>query len=314
MLSAQESKSPVLRKEYAVVIHGGAISSHDRFTDKQLSSRKDGLKHALLAAKAVLESGGTALDATEKAIRILEDDPLFNAGRGAVFNSEGGHELDASIMDGRDKSCGAVAGVKTVKNPISLARLVMTKTPHVLLAGDGADHFAIEMGVERVEQNYFSTPEAFAEWQKVKAAKAQKNPPEQHMGTVGCVALDKHGNLAAGTSTGGLTDKLPGRIGDSPIIGAGTYADNATCAVSCTGTGEHFIRHAVAHDISALIAYKNLDLAKAVQDVLQNRLKPGHGGVIAVDRNGNMVADYNTAGLSRAMADSSGKIEILVGK
>ncbi|MEX2173202.1 MAG: isoaspartyl peptidase/L-asparaginase [Pirellulaceae bacterium] len=259
----------------------------------------------------------------------MEDEELFNAGKGAVFNSAGGHELDASIMDGRTLGCGAVAAVTTVRHPISLARLVMEKTRHVLLAGDGAEKFADEMQVERVENRWFDTDKQRAAWEKARAAQAESGATNgrgyadtgatngrgyaDHYGTVGCVCLDSHGNLAAGTSTGGLTNKKYGRVGDSPIVGAGTYADNATCAVSCTGTGEQFIRHAVAYDISARLAYLKQPLNEAVSDVLRKRLNPGDGGIIAVGADGTIVMDYSTGGMARAAADASGRREVAIG-
>jgi len=298
---------------YAIAIHGGTRGSVENMSEEERTGQLESLKKALDIGKAVLESGGDSLDAVEKTIRFLEDDPRFNAGRGAVFNSAGGHELDASIMDGRDRSCGAVASVRTVKNPIGLARLVMTETRHVLLAAAGAERFADEMEVDRVEQKYFWTEKRF-EARKRAQQKQKSEEDGGWMGTVGCVALDRHGNLAAGTSTGGLTNKKFGRIGDSPIIGAGTYADNGTCAVSCTGIGEHFIRHAVAYDVSALMKYKQLSLADAAAHVIHQTLKPGDGGVIAVARDGSIVMDFNTPGMARGAADSTGRFEVKLGK
>jgi len=273
------------------------------------------MKKALTLGRDVLAKGGSSLDAVEQVIRLLEDDPLFNAGRGAVLNAKGEHELDASIMDGRDLSCGAVASVRTVKNPISLARLVMTKTRHVLLAGDGAEKFADEMNVERAPADYFRTQQRIEEWQRKKqeAEKAAAGKDcDSHMGTVGCVALDTHGNLAAGTSTGGLSFKKYGRIGDSPIIGAGTYANNKTCAVSCTGVGEEFIRRSVSFDISAQMQYQNVSLEEAVRTIVAEKLPPSTGGVIAVSHDGQISAQYNTPGMVRAMADDGGRFEVLV--
>lgn len=294
-------------KRYAIVLHGGAGTDPSKMTKAEIAAVESSLSKALTIGVEELDKGGTSLDAVEKVIRFLEDDPLFNAGKGAVFNAEGKHELDSSIMDGRTKACGAVASVRTVKNPISLARLVMTKTRHVLLVAEGAEKFAGEMKVDRVDQQYYFTEKAFDEWQKKRANEtAPSIPGDSKKGTVGCAALDSHGNLAAGTSTGGLTNKKAGRVGDSPIIGAGTYADNATCAVSCTGTGEEYIRHAVAYDISARLAYKGETLKDAVHAILTTRLKPGDGGIIAVDRLGNITMRNNTTGLSRAAADSSG--------
>lgn len=303
------------RLEFAIAVHGGAGSSGEHLSDEERAAREAAMKQALTIGRDILAEGGTSLDAVEKVIRFLEDDPQFNAGRGAVFNRAGGHELDASIMDGRTKACGAVAGVKTVKNPISLARLVMTKTRHVLLGGEGADQFAEEMGVDRVEQKYFWTEKAFHEWQEANRENSDSTRSKPgHKGTVGCVALDRHGNLAAGTSTGGLTNKKFGRIGDSPIVGAGTYADNATCAVSCTGIGEHFIRNAVAYDVSARIVYKGQSVKDAVQHVIKKTLKPGDGGIIAVAHDGSIWMDFNTPGMTRAAADSSGRFEVQLGR
>ena len=247
--------------------------------------------------------GGTSLDAVEQILVFIENDPKFNAGKGAVYNHDGNHELDASIMDGRTHACGAVAGVTTVKNPISLARRVMERTRHVLLAGAGAERFADETGVERVTQDYFHTERRYRQWQeRLKGAR----------GTAGAVALDRHGNLAAGTSTGGLTDKRFGRIGDSPIIGAGTYADNATCAVTGTGVGEEYIRYAVALRISALMAYRGLSLQDAAEEVIMKTLKPGDGGIAGVDHSGAIALVFNTEGMFRGAADSNGRFEVAI--
>lgn len=302
-------------QRFALALHGGAGGDPARMTAEDRKILEASLAAALKIGVGILAAGGTSLDAVERVIRYLEDDPLFNAGRGAVYNSVGGHELDAAIMDGRNLACGAVAGITTVKNPISLARLVMTKTRHVLLAGAGAEKFAAEMQVERVEPAYFDTDKQFQSWQRAKAkAEQAAQPGEPHKGTVGCVALDSAGNLAAGTSTGGITNKKFGRVGDSPIIGAGTYADNATCAVSCTGVGEEFIRHAVAYDISARIAYKQQSLADAVSLNLRERLQPGDGGIIAVGRDGTIVTDFSTGGMASASADSTGRHEVKLGR
>jgi beta-aspartyl-peptidase (threonine type) len=303
------------RLDFAIALHGGAGAAPDKMSPEERAAMEASLKQALTIGKNILEQGGTSLDAVEQVIRFLEDDPRFNAGRGAVFNSEGGHELDASIMDGRDKSCGAVAGVTTVKNPISLARLVMTRTRHVLLAAEGADRFAEEMGVDRVEQKYFWTQRRFDDWQRARKQEQDRaGQSDKHKGTVGCVALDKHENLAAGTSTGGLTNKKFGRVGDSPIVGAGTYADNATCAVSCTGIGEQFIRNAVAYDVAAQMAYQQRPLAEAVTSVIHHKLRAGDGGLIAVAHDGTIAMDFNTPGMARAAADSTGRFQIQLGK
>ena len=297
--------------DYALALHGGAGDDAAKLSAEERSGREATLRKGLEIGLEILKDGGSSLDAVEQVIRHLEDDPHFNAGRGAVFNADGGHELDASIMDGRDRSCGAVAGVQTVKNPISLARLVMTETRHVLLAGPGADRFAKEMKVELVDQEYFTTP--FQRRRFEERAKPQPEKEDKHMGTVGCVALDKHGNLAAGTSTGGVTNKKFGRVGDSPIVGAGTYADNGTCAVSCTGVGEHFIRHAIAHDVHARMAYRDASLEDAVRHVLHTTLQPNTGGLIAVGKDGRIVLDFNTVGMARAAADSTGRFEVQLG-
>lgn len=299
---------------YAIALHGGAGTEPDKMTPAARQAMEASLGKALDVGVEILRAKGTSLEAVEQVIRYLEDDPQFNAGRGACFNSVGKHELDASLMDGRTKACGAVAGVRTVRNPISLARLVMTKTRHVLLMGDGAEQFADEMKVDRVENEWFSTEGQRAKWEKAKARELEKKADTtKKMGTVGCVALDLSGNLAAGTSTGGITNKRWGRIGDSPIIGAGTYADNATCAISCTGTGEEFIRHNVAHDISVRVAYRGDALATAVDHLLRKVLKPDDGGLIAVSKTGEIVMDFNTDGMARAAADSRGKREVKLG-
>lgn len=293
---------------YAIALHGGAGSDWLKLDAGNQAATKASLQKAITIGKTILAEGGTSLDAVEQVILHLENDPVFNAGKGAVFNSAGGHELDASIMDGRDRSCGAVAGVKTVKNPISLARLVMQDTKHVLLSSDGADQFAKEKGVELVDQKYFWTQRRYDAWQRVKRQQA-----DDHKGTVGCVALDTHGNLAAGTSTGGLTNKLYGRVGDSPIVGAGTFADNKTCAVSCTGVGENFIRNAIAYDVSARMAYKQQPVEEAVHEILHQTLdatRNGHGGIIAVTHDGKITMQFNTGAMARACADSSGKLEV----
>ena len=301
--------------DYAIVIHGGAGSA--KIDADVVAARLRSLKEYLQQGRDMLQQGSLGLDVVETVIRRLEDDPLFNAGKGAVYNSEGGHELDASIMDGRDLSCGAVAGVTRVKNPVSLARRVMTDTRHILLAADGADRFARQQGLERVKPGYFHTEHARQRWEKARAAEQKQSSSEKpplYLGTVGCVVLDRKGNIAAGTSTGGLTNKKYGRVGDSPIIAAGTYADNRTCGVSGTGIGEHFIRHVVAYDVSARMMYRNDTLKDAAQAVIHETLKPGYGGIIALDRDGNIVMEFNTPGMSRAAADSNGRFEVHVGK
>lgn len=290
--------------KFTILLHGGVGTISRDMPD---SIKKDyllSLTNALSLGKKILENGGSSLDAVEQVVRFLEDDSKFNAGKGAVYTSEGTHELDASIMDGRDLSCGAVAGVKIIKNPISLARLVMENTSHVLLAGEGAEKFGKNMKVEIVENKYFDTPRRFEQWQNTI-----KNETK---GTVGCVALDVYGNLAAATSTGGVVNKMSGRVGDSPIIGAGTYANNNTCAVSCSGKGELFIKHSVAYNVSALIEYKNYSLEKAATEIIHKQITKGDGGLIAVDKNGKYAIVYNTTGMFRAAANSEGIFEVKI--
>lgn len=299
-------------KRYAIVLHGGAGGEPDKWSAEYKQLRRDNLATALGAGTKILSTGGSSMDAVETVIKILEDDPMFNAGRGCVLNEQGEHELDASIMDGRNLACGAVAGVKTVKNPISLARRVMTDTPHVLLSSTGADNFAENIGMELVPAEYFKTEEQINDWKKWRAEQADNkkrahNAAGRYLGTVGCVAVDAQGNIAAGTSTGGLLGKRWGRIGDSPIIGAGTYASNATCGVSCTGTGEEFIRNNVAADVSARIKYAKQSLADAAATIMKDVLPDDSGGLIAIDKKYVIVTDFNTAALSRAWADSSGQ-------
>lgn len=288
---------------WALVIHGGAGANVAEMSPEEVKAHKLALRKALIVGVMHLDSGGSALDCVELVVRALEDAPEFNAGRGAVFNSEGKHELDASIMDGRDRSCGAVAGVTTVKNPIRLARLVREKTRHVMLAGEGAEVFATSVGVERVPNSYFSTPNRREAWEKKRS---------YSKGTVGCVALDKAGNLAAATSTGGLTDKKWGRVGDSPIIGAGCYADNRSCAVSGTGIGEEYIRRSLAHDISARMLYGGKTLEQAGAEALDS-LPENCGGIIAVDGEGHILMIFNTPGMARGSATSEGGLWVGLG-
>jgi len=290
--------------KYVLVIHGGAGAVDATLPDSIKNFYYSSLEEALKIGEKILKENGTSLDAVEHVIRYLEDNPYFNAGKGAVLTSAGEAELDASIMDGKDLSCGAVSNVKTVKNPISLARKVMEKTPHVMLTSEGAEKFAAEINLELVEKDYFITPRV-----KNNYEKGIKRLIEEKKGTVGVVALDKKGNLAAGTSTGGMMLKMPGRVGDSPIIGAGTYADNRACAVSCTGRGEQYIKHAVAFNVSALMLYKNLPLADAVNEIFTERLNPNDGGLIAVDKDGNYVMHYNTQSMFRGVVTSGGVFE-----
>jgi len=294
------------KAKWAIAIHGGAGTIPKSLPEEQKQQYLRSLSEALKIGQGVLQQGGTSLDAVEKVIRFLEDDPLFNAGKGAVYTHEGTHELDAAIMDGRDLSCGSVAALKTVKNPISLARLVKEKSPHVFMVGEGAEVFASEMKVERVPNSWFDTPKRYQDLQE--ALKAEHKDRD----TVGCVAMDVHGDLAAGTSTGGLTNKRFGRLGDVPVIGAGTYANNRTCAVSATGIGEEFIKHTVAHDISALVEYGGLTLQQAADRVIHQKLKPEDGGVIAVGRDGSIALVFNSEGMYRGAADSNGRFEVKI--
>ena len=318
------------------IIHGGAgvIKKGTLTPEKEAEYRKK-LEEAVLAGYKALQDGKTSLDAVEIAIRILEDSPLFNAGKGAVFTAEGKNELDASIMDGKTLAAGAVAGLHHIKNPISLARLVMEKSPHVMMVGDGAEKFAKEMNIEFVPEKYFFTQQRWDSLQqiikeekekskKLKSQNLEAKPltreeyyaemtesqklPENKFGTVGAAALDKDGNLAAGTSTGGMTNKKYGRVGDAPIIGAGTYANNNTCAISATGWGEYFIRLGVARDISAMMEYRALPVQQALDlEIKKVGNLGGDGGVIAIDKFGNMGISFNSDGMYRAYINSEGK-------
>jgi L-asparaginase / beta-aspartyl-peptidase len=288
----------------ALVLHGGAGGLvRDKLTAEQEAKIREGIERALKAGYAILEQGGESMTAVQAAISVLEDDPNFNAGKGAVKTSEGKHELDASIMDGATLKAGAVGGVTIVKNPIKAARLVIDKTWHVMLAGPGADAFAKINGLELVEPGYFDT--------NVAMQKLDPAAEEYHFGTVGAVALDQKGNLAAGTSTGGLSGKKFGRIGDSPIIGAGTYADNATCGVSGTGQGEYFIRRAIAYDISARMKYAGESVVKAAESSIATLTEDGGmGGVIALDRKGQIATPFNTSSMVRGSIDTDGNMTI----
>jgi L-asparaginase / beta-aspartyl-peptidase len=305
-----------------LVIHGGAgVIERAKMTPEKEAGYRSGLSAALDAGCAVLERGGSSLDAVTAAVRTMEDDPQFNAGRGAVLNHEGDAELDAAIMDGNGPHAGAVAGVRHVKNPIELARLVMEKSPHVLLVANGAEEFALEQGVVLVPRSYFRTTarereleeERRAEQGRAAAAPATRNDTAAagSMGTVGAVALDRAGNLAAATSTGGLTNKMHGRVGDSPLIGAGTFANNESCAVSGTGQGEYYIRAVVAHDVCALLEYRRQTLAAAVDEVMRKLQRSGgQGGIIALDRAGHVAMQFNTPGMFRGVCDSRGRREV----
>lgn len=317
---AEKSDQP-----FGIVVHGGAGTlERNRMTPEQEKAYHTVIAQALEAGYEILKNGGSSLDAVEEAVAILEDSPLINAGKGAVFNLAGRVELDASIMDGRTLEAGAVAAVKRVKNPIKLARLVMERTPHVMLSADGAEEFARENRVELVDEEYFHTTRRWEEFQRMKEAKEQKSREEgsliihgeEYWGTGGAVALDKNGNLAAATSTGGRTGKMVGRIGDSPIIGAGTYAKNATCAVSATGHGEYFIRGALAYDVSALMEYKGMTLQEAAENVIHKKLTGlgGTGGIIAIDNEGNIAMPFNTSGMYRGYIDKDGTMVVKIFK
>lgn len=297
----------------ALVIHGGAGNlTPDNLPKERQQASLDGLRAALDAGFKVLRDGGQALDAVEQAVRLLEDNPLFNAGRGSVYNADGRHEMDACIMDGRMQA-GAVAGVQGIRNPIVAARAVMERSAHVMLVGDGAEAFARTQGVPFEDADYFHDELRLQQWKSVSGSRHirldHSDPADRKFDTVGAAALDIHGNLAAATSTGGMTNKMPGRIGDTPLVGAGTYADNATCAISCTGHGEFFIRGMVAHDVACLVEYRGMTLAEACRTVIHDKLTPvgGLGGVIAVDRTGIPVSDFNTKGMFRASRAGEGE-------
>ncbi|MBB6502166.1 isoaspartyl peptidase/L-asparaginase family protein [Pedobacter cryoconitis] len=319
------------QEKYVMVIHGGAGT----ITRKNMTPQKEAayiaaLTKALQTGYDVLKSGKTSLDAVEATIHIMEDSPLFNAGKGSVFTHDGRNEMDAAIMNGKTLMAGAVAGVTTIKNPISAARAVMEKSEHVMMVGPGAELFAKQAGVEIVNPKYFYTKERWDGLQQAikedstkavldhgnkKSMKLGTINHDYKFGTVGAVALDQAGNLAAGTSTGGMTNKKYGRVGDSPIIGAGTYANNLTAGISCTGWGEFYIRNVVAHDISALMEYKNLPVAEAAKIVLDKVGKMGgDGGLIALDAKGNVTMPFNTEGMYRGTVTEGGKIEVLIYK
>eukprot|EP00826_Nyctotherus_ovalis_P001749 TRINITY_DN10305_c0_g1_i2.p1 TRINITY_DN10305_c0_g1~~TRINITY_DN10305_c0_g1_i2.p1 ORF type:complete len:298 (-),score=59.64 TRINITY_DN10305_c0_g1_i2:107-1000(-) len=282
----------------ALAIHGGAGGIHSGVLSEEMAARyKDKLNEVLLKAYAILSKGGSSIDAVEAAIVLMEECTFFDAGKGSVPNSKGEVEMDASIMDGTTHKAGAVAGVKTIKHPISLARLVSEQTPHVMLTGNGADAFGHSLGMETVTKHYFTEEPRY--WQLVE---------DGHKGTVGAVALDGKGNIAAGTSTGGSPNRMAGRVGDSPIIGAGTFADSQSCGVSCTGVGEFYIRGVVAHNIAAMKQYKGISLEEAVKQTLKEKVIDlgGVGGIAAVDNKGNITFEYNTPGMLRAHIKGDG--------
>ena len=295
----------------AIAVHGGAgVVPAAELTPQLDAAFRTGLGAALRAGYAVLEAGGSSLDAVTAAVVVLEEDPLFNAGRGAVLCADGGHELDAAIMDGADLRAGAVAGLRRVRNPVLLARHLLERSPHVMLAGPGADALAAAEGIECVPNDWFTTERRRAELERHRAGLARVGD-EASLGTVGAVALDGRGHLAAATSTGGMTGKRPGRVGDTPIIGAGTYAADDCCAVSATGHGEFFIRAAVAHEIASLVRHRGLGVQAAADDVVHRQLVRlgGSGGVIAVGRDGSIAMPFNSPGMLRGAMDSSGRFE-----
>ena len=304
-LSTKDSFSQEPNGKYTVVIHGGAGAMNPNMEESSKQSYINSLTRVLNIGKEILASGGSSLDAVEQVVRFLEDDSLFNAGRGAVFTSAGKNELDASIMDGRDLSSGAVAGVTIIKNPISLARLVKEKTSHVLFAGKGADELGIQLGVDIVDPSYFFVYERYEELERKM---------EKIKGTVGCVAIDQYGNISAATSTGGLTGKMPGRVGDTPIINAGTYANNKTCGVSATGIGELFIKHAACFKVSVLMEYEGYTLKQGTEEVIYNVLPDGSGGMISVDKNYNYEFTFSTPSMMHGVATSDGVFEVKIWK
>lgn len=329
---ATAQNQPDAANKITLVIHGGAGTiTRKSMTPEREQAYTAAMNQALQTGYAVLKKGGSSLDAVEAAIRVMEDSPLFNAGKGAVFTNEGKNELDAAIMDGKTRKAGAIAGVTTIRNPITVARLVMEKSEHVMMTGRGAEQFAKEKGAEIVDPSYFRTENRYQQLQRIKeqektqldhsgGSQGSLNEEERMLdkkfGTVGAVALDQSGNLAAATSTGGMTNKRYGRVGDAPIIGAGTYASNQTCAVSATGHGEYFIRSVVAYDIAALMDYKNRSVKQAADEVVMKKLVEmgGEGGVIALDNQGNFAMPFNSEGMYRGYIQADGKPHTLIYK
>ena len=302
-------------QKYAIVIHGGAgVMSKDKMDKESGANYKARLNEALVLGDQMLKEGAKATDVVVKVINVMENSPLFNAGKGAVFTHDGVNELDASIMEGKTLNAGAVAGVRDVKNPINAAYEVMENSEHVMLSGKGASEFAKQQGLEIVPNKYFYTERRYQSLQSLLKRERERTQND-NTGTVGCAVLDTHGNLCAGTSTGGMTNKKYGRIGDSPIIGAGTYANNKTCAVSCTGHGEYYIRLGFARDISAMMEYQNLSVTEACKKEIDKLSElEGTGGVIAVDAEGNIAMEFNTSGMFRGYIKSSGEKEIAIFK
>jgi beta-aspartyl-peptidase (threonine type) len=323
--SSLESVSEANQPKWTIAIHGGAGGDLDRWNEQQRRDRIAGLQAALSKGKQMLEQSASAVDVAEAVVRILEDDPNFNAGRGTVLNEIGEYSLDASIMDGSDLSCGAVANVRRSRNPITLARSVRDKTPHVFLCGHEADEFGEKLGLATAPPEYFKTEEQLESWRTWKQRQQTKKEATSkfdhdrgedrlfYLGTVGCVVMDVHGNLAAATSTGGLLGKKYGRIGDTPVIGAGTYANNGTCAISCTGVGELFIKHHISSAISARMEYLHESLETAVGHAVEKTLPVDSGGVIAVDSKGNISTLFNTPIMARGQANSDGLFRVGLG-
>jgi len=328
--SSKDKITTAKQNEFAIIIHGGAGTIlKENLSEEKENEYKLKLEEAIRTGYGILKEGGTSQEAVVKTIQVMEESPLFNAGKGAVFTYEETNELDASFMDGETLNAGAVAGVKNVKSPIELAVKIMTDSEHVMLSGEGASIFAKEKGLEIVDPSYFYTENRFKSLQRIKnkvkteldhydkkAAFYDADIKNSKFGTVGCVALDKDGNIAAGTSTGGMTNKRWGRIGDAPIIGSGTYANNKTCGVSSTGWGEYFIRSQVAYDISAQMEYQKKTLKEATKDVIQNKLTKlgGTGGVVAIDNKGDMSFEFNTAGMYRASMNDTGELIVKIYK
>jgi len=313
---SQQKSQTMKQKDYAIVIHGGAGVISKDIADSTKKAYKDALNKALSFGEDVLKNGGSSLDAVEKVLNYLEDNPRFNAGKGAVYTAKGQHELDAAIMDGNTKQAGAITGVRTVKHPITLARKVMENSRHILFSADGAEAFADEMNVARVKNSYFDTERRYKQWRRaveesgahIRHSKGSSDPDfwdADKFGTVGCVALDKNGHLAAGTSTGGLTNKEYGRVGDVPIIGDGTYA-NSRVAVSCTGIGEEIMRHVTGFHVQAYMEYTGASVQEAADYLIHHRLKTGEAGLIALDQYGNIAMPFNTLGMFRGATDSDG--------
>lgn len=320
LASCEQGDAPSAQKEWAIALHGGAGTISQDLPDSVKQQYYEGLEQALRIGELVLRDGGSALDAVEKVVNSLEDNPLFNAGRGAVFTSEGGHELDAAIMDGSTLGAGALTGLTTVKNPISLARTVMEESRHIFFSGEGAEEYADQTGVERVDNDYFHTQNRYEQWQRsLEQASAQTGQPrsfeqwieDSKFGTVGAVALDSEGKLAAATSTGGMTNKQFGRVGDVPIIGSGTFA-NHVAAISATGWGEQIMRNVSANTIANYMEFNETSLEEAMNFLVTERLNPGDAGFIGVDSMGNISMQMNTTGMFRASLDSEGNRTVMI--